>query len=93
MKRTPFFVVGLMLVIAIVGGVVSAHGPRTANGNASQNKEGAFRDGLFLARLDVQNGRAPHLATGRWSTSSDRALFVAGYQQGYGEFAEANTGN
>jgi hypothetical protein len=93
MKRKAFLVAGLMLAIAsIVGTVVSAKGPRTATGNVNQMVEAAFRDGLFQAKLDVQNGRGPHLATGRWSTTSDRALFVAGYQQGYREFSEANAG-
>jgi hypothetical protein len=94
MKRKVFLVVGLMLLIAsVVGAVVSANGPRSATVNASQLAEAAFRDGQFQARLDVQNGRGPHVASGRWSTASDRALFVAGYQQGYREYSEAHAGN
>ena len=47
--------------------------------------DAAFRDGLFLARLDAENGRKAHLMSGRWSTDADRRLFVAAYLQAYRE--------
>ena len=43
--------------------------------------------------LDVQTGRKPHLSSGRWNTNEDRALFIAGYQQGYRETLEGHPGN
>jgi len=93
MKRKTLLLVGLTLAIAsTVGIVVSAHGPKTAASNVSQITDAAFRDGLFQAKLDVQRGKAPHLLSGRWSTFSDRALFIAGYQQGYREFSAAQAG-
>jgi hypothetical protein len=54
-------------------------------GNTTQAMDGdaAFRDGLFLGKLDAESGRKPHLSIGRWNTARDRASFVAGYQQGY----------
>ena len=33
--------------------------------DASKQTDAAFRDGLFLARLDAEHGRKPHLASGR----------------------------
>jgi hypothetical protein len=51
--------------------------------------DAAFRDGLFLGRLDAEQGRKPQLSTGRWSTDSDRRLFVSGYVQAYGEVFRA----
>ena len=47
--------------------------------------DAAFRDGLFLGRLDGARGRKPHLASGRWAGDSDRRSFVAAYLQGYRE--------
>ena len=49
----------------------------------------AFRDGLYLGKLDAENGREPHLSTGRWSTDVDRASFKSGYQEGYRQVLDA----
>ena len=93
MKRKMLLLVGVTLAVAsVLGIVVSAHGPKAAVSNSTEITDAAFRDGLFQAKLDVQRGRAPHLASGRWSTFSDRALFIAGYQQGYREFSAAHAG-
>jgi hypothetical protein len=54
-------------------------------GNGNNQANAAFRDGLFLARLDAERGRKPHLMSGRWSTEADRRLFVAAYLQAYRE--------
>jgi hypothetical protein len=48
-----------------------------------QNADAAFRDGLYLGRLAAEAGTEPHIARGRWATLGDRALFSAGYQEGY----------
>ena len=45
----------------------------------------AYRDGLYLGKLDASRGRDPHIASGRWSTGIDRASFSAGYRQAYEE--------
>jgi hypothetical protein len=44
--------------------------------------DAAYRDGLFLGKLN-REGR-PHMLApvGRWSTETDRASFVQGYRQG-----------
>ena len=44
--------------------------------------DAAYRDGLFLGKLN-REGRQHMLApVGRWSTEKDRASFVQGYRQG-----------
>jgi len=56
--------------------------------NRSTNQQigsAAFRDGLYLGKLDLEDGRAPHIAVGRWSKGSDRVSFAAGYDQAYGD--------
>lgn len=63
---------------------VALHRADVVAGNAN-NQNAAFRDGLFLARLDAEKGRKPRLLSGRWSTDADRRLFVAAYLQGYRE--------
>jgi hypothetical protein len=50
---------------------------------AALSANAAFRDESYQARLDIENGRKPHLSVGRWSTDEDRALYIAGYQRAY----------
>jgi len=45
--------------------------------------DAAFRDGVYLGKLDAATGRKPHLTSGRWSSSLDRASFIAGYRSSY----------
>jgi hypothetical protein len=54
--------------------------------DVSMAANGAFRDGLYLGRLDAGRGRPLHPAVGRWSTEKDRASFAAGYRRGYDDF-------
>jgi len=70
----------------------SNHKPRLAAISASQTANAAFRDGLYQAKLDVEEGRKPRPAIGRWSNEEARVLFIAGYQRGYREYAEAALG-
>lgn len=70
----------------------SAYRPRLVTGNVSQEIDAAFRDGHYQAKLDAQEGRKPHFSIGRWNTEAARALFIAGYQQGYREFSESRSG-
>ena len=51
--------------------------------------DAAFRDGAYVAQLDAQSGKKPHLMTGRWSESADRAMFIVGYEQSYQEAAKS----
>ncbi len=54
-------------------------------GDRSRHNSGAYRDGLYLGRFTAERGRPRHVVSGRWATTDNRALFAAGYEQGYGE--------
>lgn len=93
MKRRILLSLGLSASFAaglLVG--ESAYRPRLVTGNVSQEIDAAFRDGHYQAKLDAQEGRKPHFSIGRWNTEAARALFIAGYQQGYREFSESRSG-
>ena len=94
MKRHSLFILDVSLGLAIVALVgVSAYRPRVVAGKGQQQAiDAPFRDGLYQAKLDVQDGRAPRLSTGRWGNNADRAVFIAGYEQGYREYSEAQSG-
>jgi hypothetical protein len=78
------------LYIAIVVGaaalltlaIVTAHQP-SASADARLANDAAYRDGLYQAHLDASQKHPAHITSGRWSTSDDRASFIAGYLQGY----------
>lgn len=80
-----------LVVIAAVlsfgaGFAVSRKGPsETAD---VKQADAAYRDGAFLARMDVKNGRKAHLSCGRWNSDQDRSSFIAGYEQTYRELSE-----
>jgi hypothetical protein len=54
---------------------------------ANPNTDAAYRDGAYLAKLDVEQGRSAHVLSGRWVRREDKASFSAGYRQAYEEFA------
>ena len=83
MKRLSTYV--FAIAVASAGSAIFAttalHGSHVLAGNVTNQTTAAFRDGLFLARLDAEHGRKPHLMSGRWSTEADRRLFVVAYLQ------------
>ena len=75
-----------LFALALTLGMGTASMLNTNNQNSNQpvqNADAAFRDGLYLGKLAAQAGAEPHVARGRWATLGDRALFSAGYQEGY----------
>jgi hypothetical protein len=70
-----------------------ARTPGAASRNTTQMSDAAFRDGAFVAQLDAQNGRKPHLMSGRWSANADRASFIVGYEQAYEEMSQSHKGS
>ncbi len=76
-----------LFALALTFGMGTASMLNTDNHNSNQavvqNADAAFRDGLYLGRLAAEAGSEPHVARGRWATLGDRALFSAGYQEGY----------
>ena len=88
MKRRSAYVLAIVIagaVTAIFATVVALHRSDVVAGNVNKQTDAAFRDGLFLARLDAEHGRKPHLTSGRWSTDADRRSFVSAYLQAYRE--------
>jgi len=80
MKTISLFALALTLGM----GTASVLNTNNHNSNqAVQNADAAFRDGLYLGRLAAEAGSEPHVARGRWATLGDRAMFSAGYQEGY----------
>ena len=87
-KQSPYVLTMGIAIGLLVGISVPRSQVRIAE--AAQAVDAAFRDGMFQAKLDLQNLRKPHLMAGRWNSNVDRALFIAGYKQVYNELAAAS---
>src|SRR5258707_1250548 len=82
----------MTLTMGLVAGLligITLHAPHPLTPTTSSAMDAASRDGSYLARLDVENARKPRLASGRWSSNSDRARFITGYEEGYQQGVEA----
>ena len=82
-------IVAISAAIAL-GCVATVQGVHLAGNTVSAQTDGAFRDGWYLGRLDANQGRKPHLASGRWSAPVDRQSFVYAYLQAYREAYQAS---
>lgn len=87
MKKQLWWVLAL-IVCAGVGAAEYRWSPGPAN---AKEADAAYRDGSYLAKMDVAQGRKPHFSIGRWSADQDRASFIAGYQKTYRELADAHS--
>jgi hypothetical protein len=65
--------------------VKANHVKRVSSVDATQETDAAFRDGLYLGKLDAEGTRKVRPSIGRWNGLKDRASFLAGYQRGYEE--------
>ena len=72
---------------------VLAHTLRMRVNSIDESADGAFRDGMYQATLDVQERRRPHVTSGRWNMEQDRLLFVTGYQKYYRILFDAKPDN
>ena len=54
-----------------------------------QQNGAAFRDGMYLGKLDAESGRKPHLTASRWTNPADRSAFLTGYESVYGKVGNA----
>jgi hypothetical protein len=93
-KKRIFLVVALC--VSFASGILveeTTHKPKLTASERSQEVDAAFRDGVYQAKVDVQERRRPRLSVGRWNTETARALYIAGYQKGYWEFSGTGTGN
>lgn len=85
MNRFVLGILGGALILAVAFGT-AAHLQQDSRQNSEIAWTAPYRDGMYLANLDHQLGKKPHLRTGRWSSNADRAAFVAGYEQISGPF-------
>jgi hypothetical protein len=87
-----YFSVSVIALGASAAIVKTRSSPRAQTSSQKQTLaiDPAFRDGLYLGKLDAKSGRKAHLSVGRWNTAQDHASFVAGYEQGYQEGEKAN---
>lgn len=85
MSRISSGALAIAVCLGAAATVASSRQPalENADGDIRQATEAAFRDGLYLGRLAAQRGQRSHACRGRWSRENDRALFVAGYREGY----------
>lgn len=71
--------------------LVSAQGgDSTVASDVQHASDAAFRDGLFLGKLDASKRAAQHVSLGRWVTEHDRSSFRSGYEAGYRSVRQAN---
>jgi hypothetical protein len=93
MNRRVFLM--LALSVSFAAGLIvgeAKRGPIPPAMEVAQSTDAAFRDGLYQAKLDAEEGRKPHPAIGRWSSAEARASFLAGYQRGYHPSSESAFG-
>ena len=83
------FTFALAITLSLGTTAIVSYSNRSAisgpNSEASFDREGAFRDGLYLGKLAAAHGEPRRPAIGRWSDDRDRLLFAAGYHRGYDE--------
>jgi hypothetical protein len=74
-------------------GYEHAFGGAVAGGSAQSDATAvaAYRDGLYMGKLDSEKGDDPHVAVARWSQPVHRAAFSEGYNQGYKNGESART--
>jgi len=93
MKRRMFLMLALSASFAtglILG--EAKRRPRLPAVEVTQSVDAPFRDGLYQAKLDTEEGRKSHPAIGRWNSAEARASFLLGYQSGYRPPSEAAFG-
>lgn len=74
----------MIATLAVAAAIGTANwNPAVRFGETSSDSNAAFRDGLYLGKLDAQHSRESHLAVGRWAAASDQASFTKGYSTGY----------
>ena len=86
MKRVVGYVLALIFGFgagAMFTSEVSAQAFQPAASPTQSGTNAAYRDGYNLGKRDAEEGRANHIAVGRWNSTQDRAQYEAGYDAGY----------
>ena len=69
MKRLSLYVFAIALTLGIAASLltgVAARGTQSATSRIYQATNAAFRDGLYVGKLDAAQGNRPHVGSGRW---------------------------
>lgn len=92
MGKIPFCALALTIYVGLTVLAVGTKGAQTnESSNATVDRDGSFRDGLYVGRFSAERGLPMLPPVGRWSTQRDREAFLAGYNQGYGAVIEARS--
>jgi hypothetical protein len=89
MNRIFLFALTIALSAGAATSVFTASEDHRLAGASTQQNSAAFRDGMYLAKLDAETGRRPHLTASRWTSASDRSAYLAGYESVYGRVGNA----
>jgi len=81
MNRLLLAVLAVAMLAFTLGTAMHPAGP--GDNSAIQANSAPYRDGFYLGKMDAGQNKEPHITSGRWSASEDRAMFIAGYDQGY----------
>src|SRR5260370_27679735 len=85
MKKISVYVFAIVIAGAAsaIFATVALHRSHVVLGNVNTQTDAAFRDGLFLARLDAEHGRKTHLLSGPSNTPAGRRSRVSAYLPAY----------
>lgn len=80
----------MLALLSTIWSGVSAQTRQIRQTDSAHAANAAYRDGLFLGKLDARSGNKHRVCSGRWSAQSDRVAFVSGYEDGYAQAAAPN---
>lgn len=92
MKRLSLYVFATALVLGLAASVFTGAVTgrlQSASAQLDRATNAAFRDGLYVGKLDAVQGKRPHLGSGRWANEADRRNYIDGYQRGFNEVARS----
>jgi hypothetical protein len=92
MKRLSLYVFAIALTLGVAASLltgVAARSTQSASSQIYKATNAAFRDGLYVGKLDAAQGNRPHVGSGRWGADQDRRAYVAGYQRGYNQILQS----
>ncbi len=92
MKRIVGYALAMTIGLgtgAILSNGVSANTLTPTTVAVQHGTDAAFHDGLYMGKHDAEQGRLRHVSTGRWSSSTDRSHYQAGYDAGFAASATA----
>lgn len=73
----------MLALLSTIWSGVSAQTRQIGQTDSAHATNAAYRDGLFLGKLDARSGNKHRVCLGRWGAQSDRVAFASGYEDGY----------